>query len=291
MSLTLQHLNGETALIALLGDPVKQVRSPGPLTQRMQDAGMNVVQMPFHVMPADLAEFIATTKKVSNVAGYVLTVPHKLAAMQSADRLTYVARLAGSINLLRREQDGRWLGHNVDGFGLVAGLIADGNPPAGKVVFVAGAGGAGCGGCAALADAGVKALQIYDPSAQRTQLLATRIREYFPSVTVEALSEPDPSRADIAVNATPLGMMPDDPLPFEVSRLRRDAVVAEFVMKPAVTRLLELARAAGHRVSLGENVLNYQLAETIAFMGGVSPISQSVAASTAAEPDSASCSK
>lgn len=265
MNLTLSQLNGETTLIALLGDPVKQVRSPHALTERLQAAGMNTVQLPLHVTSQDFAAFMDVTQKVSNIVGYVLTVPHKLAGIEAADTLTDVAKVAGSINLLRREPDGTWLGHNVDGIGLVAGMVADGSPPAGKAVFVAGAGGAGCGGCGALADSGVKTLQIYDPCSVRTTDLATRIRSHYPDIEVEALSEPDPSRADIAINATPLGMRPDDPLPFEVSRLRQDAIVAEFVMKPAVTRLLQLARMAGHKISLGENVLNYQLAETLKF--------------------------
>lgn len=264
MSLTLQ-LNGETTVIALLGDPIKQVRSPHSLTQLMQHAGMNTVQLPLHVTSQDFESFVAATKKVSNVIGFVLTVPHKLAGLGAADRLTDLATVAGSVNLLRREPDGTWLGHNVDGIGLVAGLVADGFLPTDKVVFVAGAGGAGCGGCAALAGAGVRGLRIYDPSSIRTSELAARIRAYYPGVQVEELIEPDPSQADIAINATPLGMKPQDALPFEISRLRKDAVVAEFVMKPAVTRLLELARTAGHRVALGENVLNYQLAETVKF--------------------------
>lgn len=265
MSFTLTQLNGETVLIALLGDPVRQVRSPQPLTERMQKAGMNALQFPLHVTPDEFAGFMEVTKKVSNIAGYVMTVPHKFAGLQACDKLTQIAKVAGSINLLRRELDGTWLGHNVDGFGLVAGLIADGSPPADKMVFVAGAGGAGCGACAALADAGVQGLQIYDPSAERTRALSARIRENFPRVEVEELGEPDPSRADIAINATPLGMRADDPLPFDVSRLRGDAVVAEFVMKPPVTALLQLARSAGHRISLGENVMNFQQAETVAF--------------------------
>lgn len=265
MNLMLNNLDGETLLIGILGDPVKQVRSPHPLTKRMQEAGMNAVQLPLHVTSENFHAFVDEAKKVSNIVGFVLTVPHKFAGLEVVDKLTDTARAAGSINLMRREADGTWLGHNADGSGLVEGLIADGSSPAGKVVFVSGAGGAGCGGCAALAAAGARRLRIYDPSQERARALAERIRAEFKQVEVEVLECPDPSGADIAINATPLGMKPTDPLPFEISKLSRDAIVAEFVMKPPVTRLLEDAGAAGHKVSLGENVMYFQQPETIRF--------------------------
>lgn len=265
MGITLKALNGETLLVGLLGDPVKQVRSPRGLTARMQALGMNAIQLPLHVTPADFVAFIAASKRVSNIVGHVLTVPHKIAGLGVVDQLTDTAKAAGSINLMRREKDGSWLGHNVDGIGLVKGLVADGSDPRGKTIFIAGAGGAGCGGAAALADAGARYLRIFDTSADRIADLANRIRLHYPKVKVEALDAPDPSSADIAVNATPLGMQPGDPFPLDISRLSPGAVVAEFVMKPSVTPLLAAARAAGHKVSLGENVMNYQQPYAAAF--------------------------
>lgn len=265
-SVTLKQLNGETLLVPVLGDPVKQVRSPKKFTEGMQRAGMNAVHLPLQVTPENLAEFLTCTKSVSNIVGFVLTIPHKFASIDAVDSLTDTARAAGSINLMRREKDGTWLGHNLDGVGLVKGLIADGADPKGKAVFIAGAGGAGCGAAAAFAAAGASSLKIFDISSERADALVERIAANFPSVKASASTISDPSNVDIAVNASPMGMKPDDPLPFQVSDLRPGAVVAEFVMKPAITRLLEAARSAGHQIALGENVMGYQEPEVVAFL-------------------------
>ncbi|SIT52256.1 Quinate/shikimate dehydrogenase (fragment) [Paraburkholderia piptadeniae] len=50
---------------------------------------------------------------------------------------------------------------------------------------------------------------------------------------------------DVVVNASPLGMRADDPLPIDVSRLPATTFVGDVVTKPPLTPLIEAARARG----------------------------------------------
>lgn len=47
-------LDGRTAVLGILGDPVAQVKAPAPLTARLQQQGLNAVLVPMHVRPDDV---------------------------------------------------------------------------------------------------------------------------------------------------------------------------------------------------------------------------------------------
>ena len=56
--------------------------------------------------------------------GLNVTVPHKQAALPLCDSLTPRARRAGAVNTLARGDDGKLLGDNTDGAGLVRDLVS-----------------------------------------------------------------------------------------------------------------------------------------------------------------------
>jgi shikimate dehydrogenase len=64
---------------------------------------------------------------------------------------------------------------------------------------------------------------------------------------------------DLVINATPVGMQAGDPLPFDLDDLAPNALVADVIMKPAVTRLLEEASRRGHPVCEGRHMLDGQI--------------------------------
>lgn len=252
-------LNGHTQVIPVLGYPVKQVRSPRPLSLRMQRLGLNALQIPMLVGAENLSQVVTSLKLVGNIAGFVLTVPHKIPGLALVDRLSIRAQAAGSINAMRREADGTWTGDNFDGAGFITGLRADGHDPAGRSVMIVGLGGAGASLAASLAEAGAAALELFDIDQGRCKQVAERLGTYYPDVRVNLLQQPVTEEVDIAVNATHIGMQDDDPLPFDPTLLKPDAVVADVIMSPPDTALLKSSSASGRACVKGENVLFYQL--------------------------------
>jgi len=89
---------------------------------------------------------------------------------------------------------------------------------------------------------------------------------HYPALRV-ATGSNDPDGFDLVVNATPLGMKPDDPLPVEVSRLSASAFVGEVVMAQEITPFLAAARARGCAVQVGTDMLFEQIPAYLEFFG------------------------
>ncbi|QFQ97782.1 shikimate dehydrogenase [Streptomyces phaeolivaceus] len=252
------RITGRTRLFAVLGDPVRQVRAPEMLNPVFAELGLDAVLVPVHAPAAHLGEVVRGLQRAANVDGLLVTVPHKAAARAFADVLSPAVRLAGGTNVLRRGGDGRWYAENFDGVGFVAGLVAAGHPPAGRSVTLVGAGGAGGAIAAALVLAGVARLDVVDLDPARVRALLDRLSDHAPGV-VRHSPPATAGKADIVVNATPLGLRDDDPLPFDPARLGPGTLVADVIMTPPETRLLRTASALGLPVHPGAHMLSRQL--------------------------------
>lgn len=257
--------DGSLRLFGIIGDPVAQVRACHSATERMRQTGANAALLPFHVPSAHLPDIFHSLRLIGNFDGMVVTIPHKIPMARLVDTLSDRARLVGAVNLARREADGRWHGEIVDGVGFRRGLDVTGFDPAGRTAFIIGAGGAGSAVALELARSGAR-LRIYDVAADRAASLAHRLLVAGHDAT--AVYDPDPAGADLVVNATPLGMRLDDPMPLDPALLSPAMTVAEVVMKPPVTAFLLAARAIGCRIQLGEAVMLHQLDAMVEFLLG-----------------------
>jgi shikimate dehydrogenase len=185
-----------------------------------------------------------------NLDGIIVTVPHKFAALALCSVLTPRARSIGAVNCMRRMADGQgWLGDMCDGEGHVQGLRTAGCEPRGLRALLVGAGGAGSAIAHALVDAGVASLALHEADEARREALAAKLTAYG-AVPIH-IGSADPSGHDLVINATPMGMRADDPLPVDVSRLAATTFVSDVVTQPAVPALISAARARGCRTMTG----------------------------------------
>ncbi|MDB5742487.1 MAG: aroE 1 [Polaromonas sp.] len=249
---------GSTRLYVILGDPVAQVMAPVLMNQVFRNCQKDAVMVPMHVHPAELVEVVRGLKRIANLDGMLITVPHKFAVAALVDHVSLAVELAGSANALRREPDGTWSAENFDGHGFLEGLRQAGHEPAGKRIVLIGAGGAGAAIAAALAGCSVAELVIMDVLVDKATRLADGLNATH-ACTVHAGNVGDWSQFDIAINATPLGLCADDPMPFDVHRLNPRCVVADIIMKPHETRLVLASAARGLHVHHGIRMLTPQI--------------------------------
>ncbi|HET9821325.1 MAG TPA: shikimate dehydrogenase [Burkholderiaceae bacterium] len=235
--------SGATRVVFIVGDPIAQVKSPHGMTEALRARGVDAIVVPAHVRPADLADFFALAERMPNVDGIIVTVPHKFDAARLCAQVTPRTRSIGAANVVRRAADGRWEGDMCDGEGYVAGLRTAGCEPRGLRTLLVGAGGAGSAIAHALVDAGVAALALHDADDARREALAAKLRAYGP--VVPGVGSSDPSRFDLVINATPMGMRADDPLPVDVAKLAASTFVGDVVTMPPVPPLIVAARARG----------------------------------------------
>src|SRR4029453_3035436 len=92
----------------------------------------------------------------------------------------------------------------------------------------------------ALASAGIASLDLFDIDAALQQALVTDLRRHPPGLQVDTMPGPAEAHA-LLINAPPCGMAPSDPQPFELVHSRPGAVVADLIMKPERTPLLQAA--------------------------------------------------
>jgi shikimate dehydrogenase len=257
-------LSGETRLIAVIGDPIAQVKSPGNVTRMLHAKGHNVAVIPTHVSAADFDTFIRGASTVKNLDGLIVTVPHKFSIVRHCATTSDRARLLGVVNTVRRNADGTWHGDMLDGLGFIAGINGAGCQPAGKRALQVGAGGAGTAIAAALLEAGVSLLAIHDLDAQRRDALIAMLRTKHGDKV--QIGSPDPTGFGLVVNASPAGMKSTDPYPMSVEKLTSSMFVADVITAPEVTPLLEAARRLGCGTQTGIGMFNGVADRMVAFL-------------------------
>ena len=259
-------IRGTTTIIAHLGDPIAPVKSPMIYNPYFESAGIDAAVVPMGVRAADYPAFLKAIFRLTNIRGALVTMPHKVTTVGLLDDCSVAVRIAQSCNAVVRRPDGKLYGDLFDGAGFVRGIERNGFKPAGARCLVVGTGGVGSAIAAALAAANVSALALDDRNTTAVSALADRLRAQYPRLEVTTGSN-DPSGRDLVVNATPLGMNPDDPLPLDVARLGPKTFVGEVVMKHEITPLLRAARERGCRTQVGTEMLFEQIPLYLEFFG------------------------
>lgn len=259
-------LNGNTRIFAHMGYPTTTFRAPSIYNPYFDAAGVDARVVPMGVRAEDFHTAFPVIMRFANVAGALITMPHKIAVVGMLDVVAPAVRVAGACNAVKRLSDGRLIGDMFDGEGFARGLARNGVTVAGASALIVGAGGVGSAIAASLAGHGVARIGLFDPNERATRSLGARLAAAYPDLRVE-LVRPDPHGYDIAINASPLGMQDGDEMPFPVDRLDARTAVADVVLKAEITPLLAAARARGCPIQTGLDMLFEQIPAYLEFFG------------------------
>jgi shikimate dehydrogenase len=243
--------------------------------------GLNWRYLAFDVPPEDLRVAIEGARRMRFV-GLNLTVPHKVLAVDMMDALDESARTWGAVNTVRfeaKDEQGTWRplrefteapretraqGFNTDADAITRALQEDlGLALTGSTVLLLGAGGAGRTAALKLAAEKVAHLYLVNRTSSKAEEIATDIARRYPQVKT-SIGYP-PGEVDLVLNATSLGLKPEDPLPFDQKQfsLARTRAVFDMIYRPAETPLLLAAKAARRRCANGLGMLLYQGAKAL----------------------------
>lgn len=260
------EVTGKSKVLFILAHPVGHVRASHVFNSYFRKTGKNAAAIPLHVRPEDLMQVIDAIRKMGNVSGFGVTIPHKIAIIPFLDEVTDAAREIGAVNFVRREENGRLVGDNIDGPGFIEGLRNNNIEPKDMTVLMLGAGGAGRAVGFALAKAGVQSLWITNRDQNKAASLVTDIQSAYPDCKLK--SGPHHGTVfELIVNTTSLGMAEEDELPIDLIDVLSDTVVSDIIVNPPMTRLLQLAQAKGCRIINGVPMLNAQMALACKHMG------------------------
>ena len=259
-------ISGRTILIAHLGYPTESFTAPLIFNPWFEKNGIDAVVVPMGVKADDYPSFLRSLFRLTNIRGALVTMPHKVTTLALLDEISPAAKIAGSCNAILKRSDGTLLGDMFDGVGFVRSLERKGFAVANSNCLIVGSGGVGSAIAAAIAAEQPHSLTLHDLSTYSAEKLAARLRQHHPGLTVNVANS-DPAGFDLVVNATPLGMKPGDPLPFDIARLDSKTFVAEVVLSQEMTPLLRAAAALGCRFQTGSDMLFEQIPLYLEFFG------------------------
>lgn len=199
------------------------------------------------VSPENLGDAVRGARAMG-WAGFNCSIPHKVAVIDHLDGLGQSAAIMQAVNTVVRRGD-KLIGENTDGKGFVQALreVID---PSGRAVVVFGAGGAARAVGTELALAGVGKITVVNRNPDRGRTLCDLLNDNTPA-TAEHVVWNDayaiPASADVAINATSVGLYPDvdGRLDIALDSLRPGLVVADGIHSPPKTNLIRDAEGRG----------------------------------------------
>jgi shikimate dehydrogenase len=204
-----------TDLYAVFGNPIAQSKSPIIHTEFAKQTAQDL-QYTKELIPLDgFAEAVKNFFTHPNGKGLNITVPFKVDAFNLVDELTPRAKIASAINFIAKQANGKLLGDNTDGIGMVRDMLNLGWIIKDKRVLVLGAGGAVRGVLQPLLDQDPKSITI----ANRTVSKAEELVQHFQSEKAHAseYTQLVGKEFDLIINGTSASLHGDlPPLPEKI---------------------------------------------------------------------------
>ncbi|RPD93315.1 shikimate dehydrogenase [Candidatus Pantoea deserta] len=253
---------------AVFGNPISHSKSPAIHRLFAEQTGITHhygrVCAPLDGFPQAIATFFAQGGQGANV-----TLPFKQQACEFADELSDRAALSGAVNTLKKAGDGRILGDNTDGIGLLSDLERLGLINAGDRILLVGAGGAARGVILPLLSAGCTVTIV-----NRTQARAEELAQLFgQSGAIDACGfEQLATRAfDLIINATSSGVSGEVP-PLPASLVNAQVRCYDMFYQAGATPFLQWCQQQGaEQYADGLGMLVGQAAHAFSLWHGVMP--------------------
>ena len=133
-------ISGKTRVCGVIGYPIEHTLSPTVHNAAFNYLKLDFVFLAFGVKATDLENAIRGLRGLG-VLGLNVTMPHKTAIISYLDELDPIVNFLSSANTILNK-DGKLLGFNTDGVGVLKALQKNGAELSDKKVLLLGAGGA-----------------------------------------------------------------------------------------------------------------------------------------------------
>ncbi|MEJ6595631.1 shikimate dehydrogenase [Parasphingorhabdus sp.] len=249
----------------VIGDPIAHSKSPLIHKFWLERLAIKADYRSCHVTPAELRDYVERRRADPAWRGCNVTIPHKIAMLDLVADPGGVREKIGAMNTIVRQPDGSMIGTNTDAAGFLA-PIAD-TDWSGKHAVVVGAGGAARAVLFALKQAGIGEITIVARSGLKATGLLMQAAIKGGVLPMDAQLP----KADLLINASPLGMTGKPPLEVNLDPLPADALVYDLVYAPLKTGLLRAAKQRNLAVVDGLDMLIGQAALAFELFFGATP--------------------
>lgn len=248
-------------ICALIGDPVDHSLSPWMHNAAFRRLELNYVYVSFKVKRKELGAAIQGVRNLK-IHGLNVTMPLKVDVIKYLDQLDENAKKVGAVNTVQNN-NGTLIGYNTDGKGALTALKTKKVELTNKKILILGAGGASRALSYSLARE-AREVVVLNRTRKRGKNLVKDLSETFRDKIrfkkfVRNSLEVEMKDTDILINATPIGMRPNnDKTPVKQGLLRQDLSVFDLVYDPPETRLIREAKFVGATTIDGLSMLVFQ---------------------------------
>ena len=259
-----------TRTFAIIGDPIDHSMSPNIHSAAFRDLGMDCAYIAYRIPRGELAEGLEGLKKI-NIAGFNVTIPHKVEMMRHLDKVDESCSLIGAANTVANT-DGVFKGYNTDMDGFLDPLKERRPDIEGLSVLLLGAGGAARAVVAGFA----REKAGYITIANRTPRKAVELAGFAQKMNLKAAGigidqVGDTARDhDIVVNATAAGLR-GEASPVSLKGIGKDAIVYDIVYSPMNTDFIKKAKEEKASIIFGYEMLLSQAARAFEIWHGSKP--------------------
>jgi shikimate dehydrogenase len=245
----------------IIGNPIEHSLSPLMQNAAFAHMNLNYSYIAFRVPADELEEAVESMRKIG-IAGFNVTIPHKVEIVELLDVLSDEAKLAGSVNTVKNE-NGLLVGYNTDIDGIMGPLEKRIYDFKGLEVMILGAGGSCRAALVGLAQKkSVGSISIFNRNQNRLnsvidlgQKLGLNCMPFNLEDTVN-LCEIS-KKSGLIINTTSIGLG-GEKSPIKSGFLSKRTTVFDIIYKPINTDLIENAKMAGARIIFGYEMLLFQ---------------------------------
>jgi shikimate dehydrogenase len=254
-------------LYAVIGNPIAHSKSPylhSAFAKQCRQA------LSYQALLAPLDGFAATVKQFIEHGGRgaSVTLPFKIEAFNLCDQLTPRAQAAGAVNTLSFT-DGKILGDNTDGYGLVTDIVKNAKVVLqNKRILLLGAGGAARGALLPLLECQPRELIIANRSLEKAQQLVKQFQA-LGKIACAAFTDLH-GTFDVIINATSASIAQQLP-PIPASVYTANSLAYDLMYADQPTVFLQQAAQHGAQTRDGWGMLVEQAAEAFYLWRGVRP--------------------
>ncbi len=238
----MDELGDHCMIIGLIGHPINHSSSKKMHTAAMKEAGIKGIYLNFDLTSLSGVE---TVIKDYDIRGFNVTMPYKKDIMMHLDQADEISNSIGAVNTLVND-NGRIIGTNTDVAGIEFAFERAGVDVKGKRILIMGSGGS------------ARACAYYFTKAGAEVHLVGRnakaVSEVCSTFGCSAATDPDPSKYDVVVNCTPIGMYSDSVYPIDISKITSGQAVFDLTYG-ADTPLSTAANKQGCKIVSGLDML------------------------------------
>jgi len=243
-----------TKTYAVIGDPIDHSFSPALHNAAFLFLGLDCTYIAYRIPKGELEYGIEALKKI-NIAGFNVTIPHKVDMMKFLDDADDICKKVGATNTVINNE-GIFKGYNTDVDGFIEPIKMRKIDSSGSDVLLIGAGGAARAIIVGFSNEKVRKITI----ANRTRQRADEMIRFTHSLGLESeyldleSAGEEAGKYKFVVNATSIGLKGMG-CPISTRNIGKNTIVYDIVYVPVETPLIEKSKSQGATIIYGWEML------------------------------------